>query len=269
MDEISCLKNKIEILTLKNALYLQIIKKYTNIKIEDLLLPNLDLSSVNELRIIINDTKPISVKDIKKVDEIFNKSPSSNIKEKHILNHTTHVPHKLLHTPPQPKIFKSKKKNKKIKYKKEIEDYNTEFIILDQPEEEFEGKKNYKSLKNFIDLQKESEKEFIKNNPDDIIEKEKMLKEYNDIIKEAHKLIIDSRVFTKTINIIKKTHQNIMNITTYNEYFSILNRDIKKIRKILQNKDYQEKKIESTIINTLSPIDLRILFNPNYIKNSL
>ena len=149
MNEISCLKNQIEILTLKNALYSQLIKKYTNIKIEDFLS---DLSSVNELRIVINDMKPVSAKDINKIDELFNKSKPDNIKV----------------SKSRPRV----KPKKKVRYKGD--DSNTEFIIIDQPEEEFEEKKNYKSLKNFIDFEKESDKKFSKSIPD--LEKEILLK---------------------------------------------------------------------------------------------
>ena len=242
MNEISCLKNQIEILTLKNALYSQLIKKYTNIKIEDFLS---DLSSVNELRIVINDMKPVSAKDINKIDELFNKSKPDNIKV----------------SKSRPRV---KPKNKVI-YKGD--DSNTEFIIIDQPEEEFEEKKNYKSLKNFIEFEKESDKKFSKSIPD--LEKEILLKEYNEIINEAYNLIGESRVCIKTVNIIKKTHRSIMNITSYNEYFKILNHNIKKFHKVLKHKEYSEKKIETTVINCLNPIDLRILFHPNYIKNGL
>ena len=60
-----------------------------------------------------------------------------------------------------------------------------------------------------------------------------------------------------------------MNNTSYNEYFEILNSYIKKFRKILKNKDYADKKIDTNIVNSLSSVDLRVLFHPNYIKNGL
>ena len=261
-EDIKELRHKIELLTLKNLLYEQIIKSHTNFKIEDIFKKDETELNINELKISYNND-----------NFCFVKTDNIEQKKEEIIKFTSLISPETVQ-PKKEKIKKSKKIKKSVKY----EDDKEYIIIEDNPPSsqplqptspncEIENKKQYKTLKNLIEFRDENELKIEKH--DSIINNVEQILEFKNIIKETLNILSTSRVYNKTLTIVKNMLKNLFQLVSYNEYTKILNNTVKKIKKILSEKDHGEKKIETLILNSLSPVDMRILFFPNYTKTSL
>ena len=133
---------------------------------------------------------------------------------------------------------------------------------------------NYKTLKNCLDLVNEPNEEIKNKKLKEIDDFNKNITSFN--IEESNKIFNDcfdqikqNRYYTKSLDLIKKTKNEIITRISYSEYINILKNHIKILEKIFVEKEYAEKKIISIISKSMTSLDMRLVFYPNYINTEL
>jgi len=143
--------------------------------------------------------------------------------------------------------------------------YNSEDDKTDNKKSQF---KSYKILKsNCIDLVQEPDIESIKNKIKEIdikIYNTKLnfgnLEQSNIIFDREFETIKNSRTYMKNLDIIKNTRKKLLGSLSIYEYIILLNKHVITLKKILENKGHQEKKIISTISKSLGSLDYRFIY---------
>lgn len=133
---------------------------------------------------------------------------------------------------------------------------------------------NYKTLKNCLELVDEPDDEFKNKKLKEINDFNKNIKSFN--IEDSNKIFNDcfeqikqNRFYTKNLDLIKKIKSEIISKISYSDYINILKNHIKILEKIFTEKEYVEKKIITIISKSLTSLDMRLLFYPNYINTEL
>ena len=161
-----------------------------------------------------------------------------------------------------------------------LETNNKKEIIDDIQKEEIslspKNKKssNYKTLKNCLDLVNEPDEEIKNKKLKEIDEFNKNitsfnLEDSNKIFNDCFEQIKQNRLYTRSLDLIKKTKNEIITKISYYEYVNILKSHIKILEIIFNEKEYVEKKIISIISKSLTSLDMRLIFYPNYINTEL
>lgn len=132
--------------------------------------------------------------------------------------------------------------------------------------------KNYKILKNnSIDLVEEPNNDIIQEKIKEINIKVYNtkhnfgnLEQCNIIFDKEFDNIRNTKTYIKNLDIIKNTRKKLLGSLSTYEYTELLNKHINELRKILENKGHQEKKIVSVIAKSLGSLDYRFLYYSNY-----
>ena len=158
-----------------------------------------------------------------------------------------------------------------INNKKEIVDIQKEETSLSPKNKK---SSNYKTLKNCLDLVIEPNEEIKNKKLKEIDDFNKNITSFN--IEDSNKIFNDcfeqikqNRFYTKNLDLIKKTKNDIITRISYYEYINILKNHIKILENIFNEKEYVEKKIVSIISKSLTSLDMRLVFYPNYINTEL
>jgi hypothetical protein len=144
------------------------------------------------------------------------------------------------------------------------------------PELQLKRKPYYKTFKNSIDLVQEltiEEKDEkiriiaekileLKKNLIDIEKYKKNIETYIDNIKQ-------NRNYSKFLDLIKTTRTNMISSANHNDYYDFLQKNISQLEIIFRKKEYNDKKIITTITKSMNSIDLRILHYGNYFSTEL
>ena len=86
----------------------------------------------------------------------------------------------------------------------------------------------------------------------------------NIIFEREYENIKNNRTYVKNLEIIKSTRKKLLGALSISDYIIILNKHIIELKKILENKGHQEKKIVSIISKTLGSLDSRFVYYDNY-----
>ena len=132
--------------------------------------------------------------------------------------------------------------------------------------------RTYKTLKNnCIDLVQEPDNDIIQNKIKEIdikIYNSKHnfgnLEQCNIIFNSEFETIKNVRTYSKNLDTIKNTRKKLLGALNISEYINLLNKHINELRKILETKGHQEKKIVSVIIKSLGSLDSRFIYYGNY-----
>ena len=132
----------------------------------------------------------------------------------------------------------------------------------------------YKTLKNCLELLDEPDEEYKNKKLKEIDEFNKNISSFN--LEESKKIFTDcfeyikqNRFFTKSLDSIKNTRLYIISYISHSDYLNILKDHIITLESIFKEKEYSEKKITSIISKSLSSLEMRLLFYPNYINTEI
>jgi len=149
-------------------------------------------------------------------------------------------------------------------------------ITEEDEEEEDEdvsfNKKRYKSAKNKEDLVNELTQEEkmqivqdveLKRNREirDIVALKTSIKE---TIEDSFKSLVQSRIYKKILSDIKRERFKLMEYSSLSEYIKILEEHTHKLRLILTDKNYPEKKIEKCISQSMYALELRLIWHKSF-----
>jgi len=175
------------------------------------------------------------------------------------------------------KIRKFSPDNVKSPLFKRTPDKNTGKISQkNSPVTPVKRKPQYKSFKNNLDLNPELSKDQKFEQINSIKEKIQELK--NDLINiENYKKNLDTyidnikqnRNYTKFLELIKTKRTDMIDSMDYNDYYDLLVKNVKNLEIIFRKKEYNEKKIITTISKSMNSIDLRILNYGSYFTTEL
>jgi hypothetical protein len=132
--------------------------------------------------------------------------------------------------------------------------------------------KTYKILKNnCIDLVQEPDNDIIQNKIKEIdikIYNSKHnfgnLEHCNTIFGREFDTIKSSKTYNKNLDTIKNTRKKLLGALSVSEYINLLNKHVSELKKILEIKGHQDKKISSIITKSLGSLDSRFIYYGNY-----
>jgi len=134
--------------------------------------------------------------------------------------------------------------------------------------------KSYKTLKNCIELVPETDINEINEINEKIkqIDRDLYIKKQNfgnvdyskDILQKEFDEMKAAKTYQKNLERIKNHRKKLIGSLHLNEYIDLLNSHLKIIKNILQLKGHQEKKINITLLNSLTSLDMRLLYYNNY-----
>jgi len=136
--------------------------------------------------------------------------------------------------------------------------------------------KSYKTLKSCIELVCEKNIEEREQKIKEI-DRELYIKKQNfgdiDRSKEIFQKGFDemkaSKTYPKILTKIKNCRKKLIGSLSLNDYIELLNNHLKIIKNILQLKGHQEKKINSVLTNSLTSLDMRLIYYNNYHESPL
>jgi len=95
----------------------------------------------------------------------------------------------------------------------------------------------------------------------------KSLNDASPIFEKCFEKLKESKIDAvnyKTLEIIKNTRMDILKITPYDDYKKIINDHVNRLYKIFNDKEFNERKINSNILKSLNSIDTRIILWHSY-----
>lgn len=128
---------------------------------------------------------------------------------------------------------------------------------------------NYKTMTKFIELPMPVVEHIEEE--EDLVEEQKYINlcdalvifgEYFDKLKRG-------RVYTNELRVIKETRCKLFGSITLKDYIKLLHEHVDILTRIFQDKNYNEKKIGTTIFSSLNAVDARLLLYGNYTSLSL
>ena len=228
-------------------------------------------NKIDKLLSLQNDIEDNKIKNTKKIKKIKNKIIlDEGDNNEYTIEDDENAPLKV-------RKFSPDKNIKSPVLKRSPNDKNIgKLSAKNSPETPIKRKILFKSFKNNLDLRQEltndekneqiykinCEIEKLKNNLVNIENYKKNIETYIDNIKQ-------NRVYTKFLDLIKTTRTSMIESIEYNDYYDLLVKHINKLEKIFRKKEYNEKKIITSISKSMNSIDLRILNYGNYFTSEL
>lgn len=224
---------------------------------------------IDKLLKLQNDIEENKIKNYKKVKKVKNKILDENDNNEYTIEDDENIPLKIRKFSPDKNIKSPLLKRTPVKNIGKISAKNS-------PSTPIKRKPQYKSFKNNLELKSELSKDEKNEQIKLISEKIQELK--NDLIDvENYKKTLDTyidnikqnRTYTKFLELIKTKRTSMIDSMDYNDYYDLLVKNIKSLEVIFRKKEYNEKKIITTISKSMNSIDLRILNYGNYFTTEL
>ena len=241
---------------MKNKIYINVIQTQTDIKVENIIQEN-----NNEIHVFNFENGKIPVV----VHEFATQ---------HTEKYTIELP-KTIVKKPRKKIKRSSKNTKIEDHLLVIEPDN----ICEESEEKEKPKKIvYRSVKEYETTTEQVMKNKLNENIVRVDEElNKIVYDNFDVshknISEELESLLDSistsRKYTVSLTSIKRIRKKLLGKLTLNEYILLLNDHIKRIEKILLDKNYTQNKIKKTVAKSLTPLDMRLTHYHGYTNSNI
>ena len=244
-DERNKLFLQVKLEQFKNKIYTHLIKNNTSISIDDIFVEdgnNINVYNVENIYVYIHQN--------------LRNEPGITIVEEKNIN-----------------IINEKDKPSIIEKVSCVDNKEQNYISEDENKK---CKKNYRSIKNYIDIVEESNKEekdaHILNIDRNIKEKLKLLKKEEvseQTFIDLFNSLNNSRTYNKILEEIKRKRNILFGSMTIKKYQEMLENHIKLLENIFRNKNYNEKKYTNIIYNGLSCLESRLIRYGNYTSTYL
>ena len=277
------LQLKLKFEKMKNKIYADIIQTQTNINLENIIQEYEDSVHIYNFE---NGSIPIVVHDfmdqVEKTEKYTLKTPKPNTKKKikkiqigdsAELVIEDNFKGENMNNSNETKQDETKQDETKHGETKHDETKHDEMKHDEMKHDETKHKKTYRTVKKYI---KTSEKELGTKLKQDVVRVDKEIdqivynnfdvscKEITEKIESLFTHIENSRKYTFNLFLIQKLRKKLLGKLNLEEYTLLLQDHIKRLESIFSKKNYNNKKITKIIYNSLTPLDMRLVYYKGY-----